>query len=133
MARLTAPPETIAAAISRRFGGRFVWGESDCVSAVALTLADLGAAAPRPRLWRSAAEARELLASLGGLEAALERVLRREGWARIAGTPEALDVGILRREGVETTALFDGRAWAAKAARGWVSTTAPAQVLWRRF
>lgn len=121
----------LRAAVARRYLRPTVWGESDCVSAAALTLMDMGLPDYRPIQWGSEAEAQALLRARGGLAEAIGRALEAHGWRRYAGGPQPLDVGVVTRRGVQSLAIYEGAAWAAKGPRG-VLYSSDADPTWRR-
>lgn len=121
----------LRAAIATRYLRPVAWGESDCVSAAALALTDMGLPDYRPAQWGSEAEAQALLRARGGLVEAIGRALEADGWRAYAGGPQALDVGVVTRGGIQSLALHDGAAWAAKGPRG-VLYASDALCAWRR-
>lgn len=129
-------PEMIIAlrlSVARHFGGRFVWGRSDCVTAAAGVLAETGRPVPAPCSWASEAEALAELRARGGLEATLDKALTAAGWSRFCGEPQAGDVGIVERGGAQSCAIHDGDRWNAKGRGSRIIRSRHALAMWRRF
>lgn len=75
---MTRDLSALAALIEARQAAPFAWGRHDCVTFAAAAVRAQGGALKIPgRRWRSEAGAARALARAGGLEAAVDGVLRR--------------------------------------------------------
>lgn len=109
----------------------FAWGRSDCLLFMCDWVVEQTGRDPASEWrgrWLSGVAAIEILADLGGLEAAARAAFEREGFAQ-TDAPNDGDCGIVLLKRPVCAIHIAGR-WAAKGHRGVAVTPAPVLVAW---